>query len=132
MTVELGTQNGLSNLTLKCYANTFVKVDALIDEGCLQTISYLKRYSCLKLHCKKLSNQKLTANTVSTLRRTILSECVVILKNLYSLNLLCICPSLLETNLNKVKYSLYEKLSRVFRVGGSRFEEKEGHQLQYF
>ena len=132
MTVELGAQNGLSNLTLKCFANTFVKVDALIDEGCLQTISYLKGYSCLKLHCKKLSNQKLTANTVSTLRTTILSECVVILKSLCSSNLLCICSSLLETNLNKAKYSLYEKLSRVFRVGGSRFEEKEGHQLQYF
>ena len=124
MTVELGAQNGWSNVTLKCYANKFVKVDARIDEDCLQTISYLKGYSCLKLHCKKLSNQKLTANTVNTLRRTILSECVVILKNLCSSNLLCICPSLLETNLNKAKYSLYEKLSRVFSVAGSRFEEK--------
>ena len=101
MTVEFGAQNGWSNLTLKCYPNTFVKVDARIDEDCLQTIPYLKGYSCLKMHCKKLSNQKLTANTVSTLRRTILSDCVVILKNLCSSNLLCICPSLLETNLNK-------------------------------
>ena len=73
VTVELGAQNGWSNLTLKCYANTFVKVDARIDEDCLQTISYLKGYSCLKLYCRKLSNQKRTANTVSTLRRTILS-----------------------------------------------------------
>ena len=47
-----------------------------------------------------------------------------ILKNFYSSNLLCICPSLLETNLNKAKYSIYEKLSRVFSVAGSRFEEK--------
>ena len=36
----------------------------------------------------------------------------------------CICPSLLGTNLNKAKYSVYEKLSRVFSVPGSRFEEK--------
>ena len=42
----------------------------------------------------------------------------------HSSNLRCICPSLLETNLNKAKYSIYEKLSRVFSVAGSRFEEK--------
>ena len=38
--------------------------------------------------------------------------------------MLYICPSLLETNLNKVKYSFNEKLSRDFSVTGSRFEEK--------
>ena len=65
----------------------------------------------LKLYCKKQSNQKLT-------------EFAVILKNFYSSNLLCICPSLLETNLNKAKYNFYEKLSRVFSVADSRFEEK--------
>ena len=68
MTVELGAQNGWSNLTLKCYANTFVKVDARIEVECRQTISYLKGYSYLK----KQSNQKLTANIVSTIRRTTL------------------------------------------------------------
>ena len=35
----------------------------------------------------------------------------VILKNFYSSHLLCICPSLLETNLNKAKYSFFEKPS---------------------
>ena len=45
-------------------------------------------------------------------------------ENFYSSNLLCICPSLFETNIKKAKYSIYEKLSRVFRVAGSRFEEK--------
>ena len=30
---------------MKCYANTFVKVDAQIEEECRQTISYLKGYS---------------------------------------------------------------------------------------
>ena len=31
----------------------------------------------------------------------------IFIKNFYSSNLLCICPSLLETNLNKAKYSSY-------------------------
>ena len=46
------------------------------------------------------------------------------LKNRYSSSLLCICSSLFETNLKKAKYGIYEKLSRVFSVSGSRFEEK--------
>ena len=33
------------NLTLKCYANTFVKVDAQIEKDCRRTICYLKGYS---------------------------------------------------------------------------------------
>ena len=40
--------------------------------------------------------------------------------------------SLLVTNLNKAKYSIYEKLSNVFSVAGFRFEEKQSHQLHYF
>ena len=99
-----------SNLTLKCYANTFVKVDAQIEEECRHTISYQKGHSYPKLFCKKLNNFMLSA--------------LYILKNFYSSKLLCICPSLLETNRNKVKYSIYEKLSRVFSVAGSRFEEE--------
>ena len=51
------------------YVNTFVKVDTEIEEDCRQTISYLKGYSYLRLYCKKQSNQKLTANTVSTLQQ---------------------------------------------------------------
>ena len=46
------------NLTLKCNAYTSVKVDAQIEEECRRTISYLQGYSCPKLYCKKLSNQK--------------------------------------------------------------------------
>ena len=42
------------------------------------------------------------------------------LKNFYSSNLLCICPSSLETNLNKPKYNICKKLSSVFSVAGSR------------
>ena len=64
--------NSWSNLTLKYNANTFVKVDARIEENCRRTISYLQGYSCLKLHCKKLSNEKHTANTVRYTRRTTL------------------------------------------------------------
>ena len=48
--------------------------------------------------------------------------------NFYLSNLLCICPSLFETYLNKanyiINYIFYEKLSRVFSVAGFRFEEK--------
>ena len=49
------------------------------------------------------------------------AECAVILKNFYPSNLLSICPSLFEINLNKTKYteySIYEKLSRVLSVVG--------------
>lgn len=41
------------NLTLKCYAKTFVKNDAQIVEECWRTISYLKGYAYPKLYCKK-------------------------------------------------------------------------------
>ena len=174
-----------------------MKVDAQIEEDYRQTIYYLKGYSYLKFYCQKQSNQKPTANTVSTLRRTTLSwvrgdikellsvndineinhiwtaemnrkmkkwssqctqfmqlreegwkkvlnffqassrnciNCVhcddhffIFIKNFYSSNLLCICPSLLETNLNKAKYSSYCTKNcqvHVFSVAGSRFEEK--------
>ena len=63
----------LVKFNFKCYANTFVKVDVQIEEDCRQTIYYLKGHSYLKFYCKKQSNQKLRVNTVSTLRRTILS-----------------------------------------------------------
>ena len=52
--------------------------------------------------------------------------------SIHQTNLFCICPSFIETNLNKAKKGIYEKLSRVFTVAGSRFEEKQSHQLQYF
>ena len=48
----------------------------------------------------------------------------VILNNFYSSNLLCICSSLLEKNLNKAKYGVFEKLSRIFSMAGSRFDGK--------
>ena len=58
-----------SNLTLKYYTNnTSLKVTARIEVECRQNISYLKGYSYLKLYCKKQSNQKLTANTVSNFK----------------------------------------------------------------
>ena len=54
-----------ANVTLKCYANTFVKADAQIEEGCwLYLLS--EQVFLPKLYCKKLSNQKPTANTVYT------------------------------------------------------------------
>ena len=46
--------------------NTFVKVDAQIEENCQWTISYLQEQAILaqSFHFKKLSNQKPTMNTV--------------------------------------------------------------------
>ena len=99
-----------------CYANTFVKDDTRIDVECRQTICYLKGYSYLKLYCKKQSNQKPRAN-IALQGEKLYAECAVILKNFYSANLRCICPSLSETNLKKAKYSVYEKLSSFERRG---------------
>ena len=42
-----------SNLTLKCNANTFVKVDAQIEENGQRTISDLKGYSCPKIQLQE-------------------------------------------------------------------------------
>ena len=57
------------------------------------------------------------------------AECGARLKNFYSSSFLCICPSLFETDLNKAKYSIYEKLLTVFSVAGFCFEAKYSHQL---
>ena len=59
------------------------------------------------------------------------AECGARIKNFHSSSLLCICPSLFETDLNKAKYSIDEKLSTVFSVAGFCFEVKYSHQLQY-
>ena len=45
--------NSWSNLTLNSNANTFVKVDAQIEENCRRTISYLQGYSCPKLQLQE-------------------------------------------------------------------------------
>ena len=45
VTVELAAQMpSWSNLILKCNANTFVKVDAQIEESCQRAISYLQSW----------------------------------------------------------------------------------------
>ena len=46
-------------------------------------------------------------------------------KNFHSSNLLCICPSLFDTYPNRAKYSIYEKLSRVFSVAGFHYRDCE-------
>ena len=66
--------------------------------------------------CKKLSNQKYTANTVRNTRRTTLCWMRGKIKSFYLSNLLCICPALFETYLNKANCIIYEKLFRVFSV----------------
>ena len=97
-----------SNLTLKCNVNTFVKTDAQIREECRRTISYLQGYSCPKLYCKKLTNQKPTVNAVPTpiQEEQLHAECGARLKNFHSWNLLCICLSLFETNPNNLNIFL--------------------------
>lgn len=46
------------------------------------------------------------------------------LKEVYLSNLMRICPFLFQKNLKKAKYSMYGKLSSVFGVAGSSFEEE--------
>ena len=79
-----------------------MKVDARVEVECRQTIAFLKGYSYLKLYCEKQSNQKPTANIKLILQEEqIYAECAVILKNVYSSNFSCICPSLLKQILTK-------------------------------
>ena len=70
-----------------------MKVDARIEGNCRRTISYLQGYSCLKLQCKKLSNQKHTANTVRNTRRTTSCWMRGKIRNFYLSNLLCLSLS---------------------------------------
>ena len=51
---EISAYRCWSNLTLKCYANTFANLDSQIEKECRRAISYLKGYSHPKLNCKKL------------------------------------------------------------------------------
>ena len=70
VTVELAAHsNSLSNLTLKCNANTFVKVDAQIEENCRRTISYLQGYSCPKLQLQETEKSE-TYGEYSSQRKT--------------------------------------------------------------
>ena len=105
--------NSWSNLTLKCEANTFVKVDAWIRENCWRTISYLQGYSCKSFSCKKLSYQKHTANTVCKTRRTTLCWMRDKIAEFLFIKL-CIWPSLFETYLNKRQIILCMKNSQEF------------------
>ena len=49
------------------------------------------------------------------------------INELLFINLSCICPSRLETNLNKAKYSVYEKLSSIF----SKLKQILKHLTEY-
>ena len=69
-----------------------------------------------------------TTGTGKEKRRTLRTEsklypeCGARLKNFHSSStVFCICPSLFETNVNKAKYSIYEKLSTVLSVAGIQF-----------
>ena len=63
---------------------------------------------------KKLNNQKPTAILQFAIQEEQRNaECGARLKNFHPSNLLCICLSLVVTNVKKAKYSIYEKLSTV-------------------
>ena len=56
------------------------------------------------------------------------ADCRARLKHMFYLSkLLCICPSLFETNLNKARYSIYGNPLPVFSTEGSLLEEKYSH-----
>ena len=56
------------------------------------------------------------------------ADCRARLKHMiYLSKLLCICPSLFETNLNKARYSIYGNPLPVFSTEGSLLEEKYSH-----
>ena len=111
--------NSWSNLTSKCNANTFVKVDALIEGNYRRTISYLQGCSWPKLHwdainwvIRNLQEEQLYA------------ECGARVNNFYLSKLLCIFSSLFAKNFNKARYNMYGNPVPVFSTEGSRLEEK--------
>ena len=130
MTVELAAQiDRWSNLTLKCNANTFVKVDERIEGNCRRTISYPQGYSRPKLQLQETERSEIYSEYSSQCKKNNFMLSMPAKKKEFlcvskSSNLLCFCPSLFETYLNKANYMIYEKLSRVFSVTGFRFEEK--------
>ena len=125
VTVGLAAQNAhWSNFTLQSNANTFVKVDAQIEEECRRTLSYLQGYSCPKplLQETEYSSQhkKSVLNAGQTERTSIYQSC-------------CLFAFLfLKRHLNKAKYSIYRNRLPVFGTEGSGLEEKYRHHLQDF
>ena len=89
---------------------------------CRRAISYLQGYSSQSFSCKNLGNQKPTANTVRSTRRTTLHWMRGKIKKLsFIKHFLYLSFSFRNSCLNKAKYSMiYEKLSRVFSVAGFR------------
>ena len=74
-----------------------MKFDTQIEENYRRTISYLQGYSSTKLYCRKLGNQKPTANTVRNARRTTLCWMRGKVKEQLSIKLtMYLPPSLLE------------------------------------
>ena len=114
--------NSWSNLTLKCNANTFVKVDARIAENCRRTISYLQGYSSPELQLQETELSETHGEYSSQYKKNNLMLNAGQDKRIS--NLICICPYLFQTYLKKANYIIYGKLLRVFSVAGFRCEEK--------
>ena len=83
-----------------------------------------------KRYCKKLNNQKPTANTVRSTRTTL---CWMRSKIKELIKLFIKVTVFLQLSFRKKSQkSIYRKHLPVFSTGGSRLDEKESHQLQYF
>ena len=113
-----------SNLTLKCYAYTFVK--AQLEEKCRKTIFFFKGHSYPKLYYNKMNtNQKPTANTVSSTKEQLCAECAMRLKNFCLSKILCICPFFSKKiSIKKQSIASTEISLQFFSAEGSRFREK--------
>ena len=97
-----------------------VKVDAQTKENC-----HVQGSCCPKLQLQETGLSKTYGEySLQSKKNNFMLNAGQDKKNFHSSNLLCICPSLFDTYPNKAKYSIYEKLSRVFSVAGFRFQEK--------
>ena len=117
----------LSGLTVKCNANAKriceswrtnrvrVPTDYLLSARMILAQSFMVR---------KWVIRNLRRIQFAIQEELLYAEYGATLKNFYLSKLLCFCSSLFETHLNKAKYSIYEKLSTVFKVSCFRFEEK--------
>ena len=87
-----------SNSTLKCDANTFVKVDAQVEENCRPT-DYLLSERVFLPKASVARNwiiKNLRQIQFAIQEEQLYAECGARLKNIYLSKLLCICPSLFE------------------------------------
>ena len=102
------------------YSDTFVKVDAQIEENCRRNILFLSEigYSCPKFRLRETEESE----TYGKLIQFAIQE-----EQLYAECGASICqrlPFSFRKTLNKARYNIYGNLLPVFSTEGSRLEEK--------